>query len=413
MNGPKPISDIVGGNLLARLEQTHQRYREKVEAAALPGETFEQAEKRLREEGEREQRRKSNEVAQQQAEATLAAQLRDRSPIPRSPIPNTSSPSGQTKRNNPASMRRPPESDRQPDFFVPGLYDVATKDNRSLMDVALFRLSKRDKRAGEVIRYDLPDGFVEVKAGPDGMASIWDYDIVLMLISHLTESMNLFNAGRGAMPGKKFVPHASDIAKFCRRGDGGRQADELEAALDRLLGTTIKSVRETPSRNGKRVVRETEAESLIGPYRVVSRTDTGKVASVEIEAPNWIYREVTGGRQPDVLTVHPDYFLIEPGLGRFVYRLARRAAGKSTAKWAFKTIYERSGSAGTFKEFCRMMRRLIDANDLPEYDLREEDGQSGPLLLITRRTEAVELAADDEPEPDGDEQENGKNAPGV
>ncbi|MDM3766476.1 replication initiator protein A, partial [Proteus mirabilis] len=83
---------------------------------------------------------------------------------------------------------------------------------------------------------------------------------------------------------------------------------------------------------------------------------------------------------------------------------------KSTAKWAFKTIYERSGSAGMFKEFCRMMRRLIDANDLPEYDLREDDGQSGPLLLITRRTDAVELAADDEPDPDGDERENGKNA---
>ena len=137
------------------------------------------------------------------------------------------------------------------------------------------------------------------------------------------------------------------------------------------------------------------------------------MASIEIEAPNWIYREVTGGRQPDVLTVHPDYFLIEPGLGRFVYRLARRAAGKSTAKWAFKTIYERSGSTGTFKEFCRMMRRMIDANDLPEYDLREEDGQSGPLLLITRRTDAMELAAKDEPEAGGDEQENGENAAGV
>lgn len=60
-----------------------------------------------------------------------------------------------------------------------------------------------------------------------------------------------------------------------------------------------------------------------------------------------------------------------------------------------------------------MMRRLIDANDLPEYELREEDGQSGPLLLITRRTDAVELAAEDEPDADGDEQENGENAPGV
>lgn len=407
MSEPKSISDIVGGNLLDRLKQTHQKYREKVEAAALPGETFEQAEKRLREEEARERKRKSDAVAQQQAAATFSAHLHDRSP----PL-NTTPATGQNKRSSSASMRRPPESDRQPDFFVPGLYDVATKDNRSLMDVALFRLSKRDKRAGEVIRYDLPDGFVEVKAGPDGMASIWDYDIVLMLISHLTESMNLYNAGRGPMPGKKFVPHTSDIAKFCRRGDGGRQADQLEAALDRLLGTTIKSVRETRSRNNKRVVRETEAESLIGPYRVVSRTDTGKVASVEIEAPNWIYREVTGGNQPDVLTVHPDYFLIEPGLGRFVYRLARRAAGKGAAKWAFKTIYERSGSTGAFKEFCRMMRRLIAANDLPEYVLREVEGQSGPLLLIMRRTDTAEVNAENESDADGDEGDQ-ENSPGV
>lgn len=366
MSGPEPTLD---GDLIRRLEQAHQKYRAKIEAAALPGETFEQTEQRLK----------------QGPKQTEALTLTPPEVIPGSPknrgIRTNKTPAKQMASN----------SDQQFDFFVPTLCDVAAKDNRSLMDVALFRLSKRDKRAGEVIRYELPDGFVEVKAGPDGMASIWDYDIVLMLISHLTESMNLFNAGRGAMPSKRFVPHASDIAKFCRRGDGGRQADELEAALDRLVGTTIKSVRETPSRNGKRLVRETEAESLIGPYRVVSRTDTGKVARLEIEAPNWIYREVTSGERPDVLTVHPDYFLIEPGLGRFLYRLARRAAGKSNAKWSFKTVYERSGSTGTFKEFCRLIRRLIENNDLPEYDLSEEAGQSGPQLLIQHRSNSMEL----------------------
>ena len=48
------------------------------------------------------------------------------------------------------------------------LYDVGTRDSRSIMDVAVFRLSKRDRRAGEVIRYELPDGHVEVSAGPAG-----------------------------------------------------------------------------------------------------------------------------------------------------------------------------------------------------------------------------------------------------
>ena len=75
-----------------------------------------------------------------------------------------------------SSLRRPPPGDEQADFFVPTLYDVATKDSRSIMDVAVFRLSKKDKRAGETIRYELTDGYVEVKAGSDGMASVWDYD---------------------------------------------------------------------------------------------------------------------------------------------------------------------------------------------------------------------------------------------
>jgi hypothetical protein len=111
---------------------------------------------------------------------------------------------------------------------VPSLYDVGTKDSRSIMDVAVFRLSKKDKRAGGVIRYELSDGYVEVKAGPDGMASVWDYDLVLMMVSHLTEAMNRYREGRGEKPGRTYRPHVSDILKFCRRGDGRRQADEVE-----------------------------------------------------------------------------------------------------------------------------------------------------------------------------------------
>lgn len=228
-------------------------------------------------------------------------------------------------------------------IFAPSLYDVGGRDNRSVMDVAVFRLSKKDKRAGELIRYDLPDGYVEVSAGAHGMASVWDYDIVLMMVSHLTDAMNRYREGKGGKPGRVFRLHVSDILRFARRGNGSSQVKGVEAALDRLRGTTIKTVRES----GK--FRTTEAEGLIARYRVLSRTDTKKISSVEIETPEWIYREVTEGKRPEVLTVHRDYFLIEPGIGRFIYRLARRAAGRDSAKWAFKTLYERSGSGGSFK----------------------------------------------------------------
>ena len=277
-------------------------------------------------------------------------------------------------------------SSGQHDLFTPWVRDIASKDSRSIMDVAVFRLSKRDKRANEVIRYNMPDGYVEVSSGPKGMASVWDYDLVLMGISHITDAMNRYRAGRGEKPTRKFRPHVSEILKFCRRSDGGRQYEEIEAALDRLSTTTIKVVRNVKSPSG-RMMREAETpEGLIRKGKVVSYADDGRVALVEIELAEWVYNEVVESKRPHVLTVDPDFFLIEPGIGRFVYRLARRAAGRSQAKWTFRLLHERSGSAGTFKEFCRLLRKgILTANDLPEYDLAEERGKEGPMLVMTHR----------------------------
>ena len=367
MIGPKRLNDT-----LAQIEAgIEARRRKRIEAAARPGETFEQTEERLRaEDAAREQ-----EEAQAKAKARAAVLATSGEPKPKETP---------AKKAEPSSVRKPPSGDEQADFFVPSLYDVGGRDNRTVMDVAVFRLSKSNKRAGEMIRYELPDGFVEVTAGPYGMASVWDYDIVLMMVSHLTEAMNRYRDGKGEKPGRTFKPHVSDILKFARRGDGSRQVEEVEKALDRLKGTTIKTVRERTGEDGRKM-REVEAEGLISRYSVLARTDTGRVNAVEIEAPVWIYQEIVEGKQPDVLTVHPDYFLIEPGIGRFVYRLARRAAGKGVAKWSFQTIYERSGSTGTFSKFRENLRKIIRANDLPEYSLREEPGQSGPQLVMTHR----------------------------
>ena len=291
------------------------------------------------------------------------------------------------------SIRKPPEGDAQADFFVPLLYDVATKDSRSIMDVAVFRLSKKDKRANETIRYERADGYVEVVSGEAGMASVWDYDIVLMAISHLTDAMNLYEQGRGEKPSRFFRPHVSEILKFCRRSDGGRQYEEIEGALKRLSTTFVEVVTTTQTK-GKRALRTAKGVGLINSYETVSYADNGRLTSVSIEIPQWLYTEVVEVKTPAVLTVHPDYFLIEPGIGRFLYRLARRAAGKARAKWTFKLIYERSGSVGTFKEFCRILRRLIAANDLPEYTLAELLGKSGPLLAITNRDAQLDELAE-------------------
>lgn len=378
-NGPKPIGDAFDG-ALARLHATVAgKHRKRVEAAARPGETFAQAESRLRAEDAAKEREATREKEQQAA--AFAGRQRDDGAKAAS------------------SMRKPPEGDAQADFFVPMLYDVATKDSRDIMDVAVFRLSKDKKRPNETIRYERPNGYVEVISGDAGMASVWDYDIVLMAISHLTDAMNLYRQGRGEKPSRIFRPHVVEILKFCRRGEGTRQRDEIEGALKRLSTTFVEVVTTTKAK-GKRALRTAEGVGLISSYQTVSYADNGRLTSVSIEVPQWLYKEIVEEKTPAVLTVHPEYFLIDKGVGRFLYRLARRAAGKSRAGWSFKLIYERSGSMGTFKEFCRNLRELIKSNDLPEYTLAEVLGKSGPLLVMTHRDalpdELPELPEDDE-----------------
>ncbi|WP_051953949.1 replication initiator protein A [Xenophilus azovorans] len=269
----------------------------------------------------------------------------------------------------------------QGDFFVPSVYDLSTKDARLSMDVAIFRLSKRDLRANTTARIELADGFVEIKSGPLGMASVWDFDVVLMAISYLTRAANEWRAGRGEKPGRVFRPHISEILRFAKRSVGGRQYEEIESVVERLRTTSVESVRTIRQRGG-RTQRVSEAESFITRYKIISDEASGKVATVEIEVASWIYEAAFN---TDVLTVHPSYFLIESGLGRFLYRLARKAAGRTVATYGFRTIYERSLSTSTFKEFSRMLRALIEADQLPEYSLSEEDGEEGPVLRMTYR----------------------------
>lgn len=287
-----------------------------------------------------------------------------------------------------SSMRPAPANDNQPDFFVPSLYDIPVKDGVDLMDVAVFRLSKRHQRKGDVLRYQLHGAQVEVTAGGYGMASVWDYDLVLMCISHLAEAVRRHRDGKGKPPTRTFRPHVKEVLKFCRLSDGGQQYEAVEKSLDRLKNTTVKITR--TNRNAK--LRATAGFGLIETYKVISRTDTGCVSTIEIVIPEWIYEAVVTHDNPQILTVNPDYFLIDKGLARFVYRLARKSAGTDRARYLFKTIYERSGSAASFKEFCRMMRQIVVANDLPDFHLAEEVGKDGPILCMTARALLARVA---------------------
>jgi hypothetical protein len=276
------------------------------------------------------------------------------------------------------------------DLFAPMLYDVSARDHRAVMDVAPFRLSKRDTRANEVILYELDEGTVTITSGPAGMASVFDYDLVLMGISTLTEAMNQYRDKPGAeKPGRKLTPQLVDIIKFCRKENGGNQREAIGKAIDRLMGTKV-TINRPRIVDGKQKWID-ESFTLINDAKVVSSGDDRKVEYVEFALPSWMYDDITSGDRPDVLTMHPDYFSHESGIARFIYRFARRTAGKTSSTWSFENVYSRSGSTGDRKGFYRNLRKVIAANDVPEYDLAEVPGKDGPMLSMVKRSSIEHL----------------------
>ena len=294
-------------------------------------------------------------------------------------------------------LRAPPDNDAQLMFFVPAIYDAPVKDDVNLMDVAPFSLSKKS-RAG-VIRYELKDSLITIEGGAEsGLATVFDYDIFLNMVSYLAEEVRRYRQEEGkgqrpTLPAKVYRPSSSHILKFCRRSDGGKSYEDLEAALDRLTKTTIKV---TNLANGKR--REVDSRPLIGGYRVVSRTGTDKIDQVEITIPDWVYLSVVKAEKAlPLLTLNQDYFLINSGLGRFIYRLARKAAGKTEAKYSVRELHKRSGSTQELRFFARDLREFVartQAFPMPDYDLTLMDGQDGPVLRMKRRDDATATEPD-------------------
>ncbi|WP_165222062.1 replication initiator protein A [Affinirhizobium pseudoryzae] len=288
-------------------------------------------------------------------------------------------------------LRPSPREDAQLTFFVPTVYDAPIKDDVNLMDVAPFSLSKRSNAA--IIRYELKDSLITIEGGAEtGLATVFDYDIFLNMVSYLADEVQRYRREeskglRPSLPPKTYRPSASHVLKFCRRSDGGKSYEDLEAALDRLANTTIKVVNLS---NGRR--RQVDSRPLIGGYSVVSRTNANRIELIEITIPDWVYTSVVrNDRTIPLLTLHEDYFLISSGLGRFIYRLARKAAGKGEATYSVREIHKRSGSTQEYRKFAYDLKEFIvrtQAFPMPDYDLALQDGKDGTVLWMKRRDDS-------------------------
>jgi plasmid replication initiation protein len=247
--------------------------------------------------------------------------------------------------------------DRHPnrDFFVADILDWALKDDRHSMEHPMFSLSKKPDH--RVRHYERNGVHVTVKPGADGMATIWDKDVLIYAISQLVEALN-----QGRPISRTIRLTAYDLLVVTNRGTGARAYKLLAAAFGRLKGTIIETDLHT---NG---LRQQEGFNIIDHWKIIRHTSANsRMVAIELTLSEWLYRAVLAR---EVLTLSRDYFRLDGGLERRLYELARKHCGNQT-RWAIgmELLHKKSGSTASLKMFRHHVKDIAKSNVLPDYTL--------------------------------------------
>lgn len=255
--------------------------------------------------------------------------------------------------------------DRYPigDFFICDVAEAHPKDDLGSMEHPIFSLStKPETRPRE---YEHNGVKVTVAPSAYGLATIHDKDILIYCISQLIAKMNA-----GLEPNKTLHLKAYDLLVATNRRTDGRGYEQLEAALDRLSGTRIKTNLKTNDE------RTREGFGLIDSWRIVTREDSDRMAHLRINLSDWVFNAILG---QEVLTLHRNYFRLRKSLERRMYELARKHCGlKVEWKISLELLQKKCASASTLKEFRRMVSKIVDEDirhhHFPDYSLSLDDG---------------------------------------
>ena len=253
------------------------------------------------------------------------------------------------------------------DFFVCDILEASPKDDLGTMEHPFFSLSTRPDRT--IRHYEHNGTQVTVTPSVRGRATIHDKDILIYCISQL---MAALNAGREISRTLKLTAH--DLLVATRRDTGGDSYVRLIEAFERLAGTRITT---------NLVTGEAETTSgfgLIEAWEVVRKARGGRMISVTVTLSDWLFRAV---QAKSVLTLSRDYFNLRKPLERRLYELARKHCGQQRSwRASVKTLHTKAGSDAPLRVFRAALRRMIVDDNLPDYEMAEDEGD---VMVITRR----------------------------
>src|SRR3546814_6041753 len=206
--------------------------------------------------------------------------------------------------------------------------------------------------SSDVCSSDLTE--VQVYAVPEhGLATIWDADVLIWAASQLLAADD-----RGLPISRffRFTPY--QLLTSIGRGTGARNYHLLKGALTRLQSTVVR----TTIRHGEHWRRQqfswiNEWEELV--------TRTGRIEGMEFVLPDWFYQGVLDRRL--VLAIDPGYFRLTGGIERWLYRVARKHAGRQLNGWRFalRHLHAKSASQSRFSDFALHILAIVRSQSLP------------------------------------------------
>src|SRR5437763_14954155 len=94
-----------------------------------------------------------------------------------------------------------------------------------------------------------------------------------------------------------------------------------------------------------------------------------------------------------VLTIHEDYFLLTGGIERWLYRVARKHAGHQEGGWQFtmRQLHEKSGASSRLSDFAIDVRKVVEADSLPEYTAGSHKNEEGEEVIHFRTRDHLDV----------------------
>lgn len=285
-----------------------------------------------------------------------------------------------------------PDRHPQADFFICDVADAVLKDLMPSMEHPFYALSKKPDTA--IRRYEHEGKWLEVVPSVKGQATIYDKDILIYVVSQIMHKLN-----RGEQVQRRLRFNPRDLLIFVNRGTGGKDYGAFCEAIDRLMGTVIKTNITTAGSDDALPLGD---EERLGWFHLIEKAhiqrknnaEDGRIMWAEIEISEWIFNSI---RRKSVLTLHRDYFRLRKPIERRVYEIARKMCGSQTSfEIGLNKLLKRTGARTELKRFRHTLKEIATHNHLPDYLVTFDEERD--VVVFQSRGTVVSVTGKNRPE---------------